>query len=110
MRKIDEQMVDAVLERCNWKSDNTEVQVSASGVVEVRLHGNLIARLTDGEWEYTLAGWNTSTTRSRLSALLRALLPGCCGVGTKKGQANIVYRDGTLVPISSREWFTAVTP
>lgn len=42
-----------------------------------------------GRWEVTLAGWNTVTTRSRLSAIVRhvsRLGPDGLGVSSRKGQ------------------------
>ena len=72
MRKIESQMVQAVLGSRDWRSGNTSVDVTDHGVV-VRLHGHVIAQM---DWEnHTLyitdAGWQTTTTKSRLNALLR---------------------------------------
>lgn len=72
MRKIDEAMVKAVNEKKNFISGNTEVRVSDGGNwVRVFLHGNLIYTSCEesGECLFTLAGWNTAVTRSRLHAL-----------------------------------------
>jgi len=75
MRKIKEAMCAAVKERRYWKSGNIEVNVRKDAYgfehVEVRLHGNLIWKWNEAEdmTEFTLAGWNTNTTRSRLNAL-----------------------------------------
>lgn len=70
MRKIEEAMCAAVKERRNWRCDNTEVLVTNNGnVINVYLHGNNIYSNTYGEKRFTLAGWNTMVTRSRLHAL-----------------------------------------
>jgi hypothetical protein len=76
MRKIEKQMIKAIRERKNWKSGNTNVNVTSDGkMVDVFLHGNLIATVTDcpliGEREVMLtsAGWRTNTTKSRLNAI-----------------------------------------
>ena len=75
MRQIEKQMLAAVKERRNWRSGNTEVTVRTDiygcNHIEVRLHDNLIFKQNDAEdsAEFTLAGWNTPTTRSRLRAL-----------------------------------------
>lgn len=75
MRKIEEAMSAAVKEHKYFKSSNTEVNVriDACGFkhIEVRLHGNMIWRWNEAEdmTEFTLAGWNTAVTRSRLHAL-----------------------------------------
>lgn len=72
MRKIEEAMCAAVKERRNWQSGNTRVQVKDGGNwVKVYLWDNLIYTECneDGAKRFTLAGWNTNTTRSRLNAL-----------------------------------------
>lgn len=63
-------MLAAVRGRYNWKNDNTAVVVHEGGDVDVILHGNRIysTSVCGGAW-FTLAGWNTPTTRSRLRAL-----------------------------------------
>jgi hypothetical protein len=79
MRHIEEQMLAAIRDRRNWHASNTAVQFEA-GVTTVMLHGNIIARIHGPrlaeQLEFTLAGWNTATTRSRLNAILGELSPG----------------------------------
>lgn len=98
MRKIEQQMLDAIDSGRNWHSGNTRVEqrpVIAGLEVEVTLHGHLIAKGyfrgedRPGRWEVTLAGWDTATTRSRLSAIVRhvsRLGPDGLGVSSRKGQ------------------------
>ena len=99
MRKIEEAMCAAVKERKYWKSGNTEVNVRIDTYgythVEVRLHGNMIWRYNEAEdmTEFTLAGWNTQTTRSRLNAL---------GVGVAT-RSYAPFVDG--MQIYSKEWY-----
>ena len=72
MRKIEKAMCAAVKERRNWQSGNTRVEVKDGGnLVKVYLWDNLIYTecLENGVKRFTLAGWNTNTTRSRLNAL-----------------------------------------
>lgn len=70
MRRIEEQMRKAVRNRKNWRASNTAVEVNDKGDVFVYLHGNLIMKQYNGAEPYfSLAGWNTVTTRSRLRAL-----------------------------------------
>ena len=93
MRKIEAQMVMAVKaaiegEHKEWRNGNTVVRnvhdADLGKVVVVELHGNVIAefdvslagvkecrglRITD-------AGWQTTTTKSRLNALLRCFYGG----------------------------------
>ena len=68
MRKLEKEMVSAVNGRYTWESGNTKVNVS-SGDVFVYLHDNLIFKIVRGVRSFTLCGWNTPTTRSRLNAL-----------------------------------------
>ena len=69
MRQIEKEMLRAVEKRANWHNANTETRI-VGGVLHVTLHGNCIARFFEnGEKYFTLAGWNTPTTRSRLNAL-----------------------------------------
>lgn len=119
MRKIERDMIAAIKSGKDWRCDNTSVThdpVVGGVEIEVRLHGNLIAkRYMDDmhaetyHWEYTLAGWNTPTTRSRISALMREFERSrCCGVGTKQGQAELRFMLEDSIPVSSSGWFTAM--
>ena len=103
MRKIEKQMVAAIKARKNFKSGNTEVTMTCNEylgtcIAMVYLHDNLIAKISFGpenvEAQFTLAGWNKNTTRSRLNAL---------GVGVSC--SNLVpYHNGKA--ISSTGWYT----
>lgn len=61
-------MLQAVTNKQNFKSSNTEVK-TINGAVFVALHGNLIFASINGKKYYSNAGWNTNTTASRLRAL-----------------------------------------
>jgi hypothetical protein len=96
MRQIESEMLYAVCNRKNMSKDNTQVQVREDGSIWVRLHGNLIAHRGDsGLWQFTLAGWNTPTTRSRLRAL---------GIDIRQ-RGGVPYYNGQ--PISIREVYCA---
>ena len=69
MRKIEENMLQAIAARKNWRSGNTAVEVETSGAVSVWLHGNCIAVIDDQSKKFKTAGWATVTTASRLRAL-----------------------------------------
>ncbi len=69
MRLIERQMNAAILNERDWHKDNTSV-VNIDGVSEVRLHGNLIARVGDTFLEIFDGGWQSNTTKSRLNAIL----------------------------------------
>lgn len=73
MRKIEQQMMVAIMNRKSWQSGNTSVSVRNDSSMSVFLHGNHIADVwalgfisvnTD-----TLRQWSTPTTKSRLRAL-----------------------------------------
>ena len=71
MRKIEQQMNDAVANNKNWQSANTSVHYNEeNGVSIVRLHGNKIAEIGDDYLQIFDGGWQTTTTKSRLNALI----------------------------------------
>jgi len=74
MRKIEQEMVDAINGRENWAKGNTQVRCDVLfRVAEVFLHGHHLATVAeDGEVVTniaTLSKWPTATTKSRLRAL-----------------------------------------
>lgn len=76
MRKIERLMNDAIKAGKDWKLANTEV-VACSNVVDVFLHGNLIARIGETWMQLFDCGYQTNTTKSRLNAILQEHgLPG----------------------------------
>lgn len=100
MRQIEKAMCAAVKARFNWHCSNTEVKVEGNSV-KVYLHGNLIYKENiAGVAAFTLAGWNSNTTRSRLKAL---------GVHVRsKNFAPQVYKNGEWIDIrsnDSNEWY-----
>ena len=76
MRKIEKQMNDAINQCKDWKKDNTEV-INYSNCSDVYLYGHLIARIGETWIELFDGGWQTSTTKSRLNAILSE--HGCPG-------------------------------
>ena len=76
MRKIESQMNQAITDKVNFKSANTEVQY-LDGISYVYLHGNKIAEVGDGFIRLYDGGWQSNTTKSRLNAILQVHgLPG----------------------------------
>lgn len=105
MRKIEQAMIDAINGNREFRSGFTAVSVSA-GDIAVTLHGNTIARRIAGRWRWTLAGWNTPLTRSRINALARGL-GWTMGVGTIAGVAQVVRftpMSAERTPISDTAW------
>jgi len=76
MRKIEREMIQAIIDGRNWKKANTEVEAHPSGNNEMRvfLHGNNIASYKDGTLYINHCGWKTNTTKSRLNALVKHVL------------------------------------
>jgi hypothetical protein len=92
MRKIENQMMDAIYNRINWQKDNTLVNAIDDVNSAVYLHGNHIADVNSRTGlvmvnNITLANWPTPTTKSRLRAL-------GANVTTKRGQT---FLDNILI-------------
>ena len=93
MRKIEEQMNNAIRHRRNWAGSNTTVTCyKKDGItteVNVLLHGHCIAWIdtATNDLNISSAGWETVTTKSRLNALLED------------------FRDGARVVQKNFDWF-----
>ena len=74
MRKIESNMNAAIKANKNWSNANTSV-ITADGVSEVRLHGNKIAEVGDDFVTIFDGGWQSTTTKSRLNAIIDEF---CC--------------------------------
>jgi hypothetical protein len=71
MRKIEQQMNDAITNNLNWQSANTAVTYDEqSGESKVYLHGNHIATVGEDFVQIFDGGWQSNTTKSRLNAIL----------------------------------------
>ena len=68
MRKIEKEMNAAIAAGKNWSKANTTVTMDGE-VAEVRLHGNLIAKIGEGFIQVFDGGWQSNTTKSRLNAI-----------------------------------------
>jgi len=110
MRKVEAQMINAVRACLNgseqqWRSGNTAVYVKHEGIrntfgyertVVVELHGNVIAEFDSAlcgardcrGLKLMDCGWRTSTTKSRLNALLGA------------------FREGSFIYQKQGQWFS----
>ena len=71
MRKIEQQMNNAISNNANWQSGNTSVHFNEEENLSiVRLHGNKIAEVGDTFIRLFDGGWQSNTTKSRLNAIL----------------------------------------
>jgi hypothetical protein len=92
MRKIEEQMIQAINNRKGWISSNTSVTPIDDVNSAVYLHGNHIADVNSKTGflmvnTSTLKQWSTPTTKSRLRALGANLV-------TRRG---VVYLDNVAI-------------
>ena len=73
MKVIERQMIQAIIERRNFKKANTEV-IKDNDFMYIYLHNNLIAKygINDkwGQLFISHCDWRTNTTKSRLNALI----------------------------------------
>jgi hypothetical protein len=95
MRKIESQMIAAIKAGKDFKLDNTEV-IACSNVVDVFLHGNLIARIGETWIQLFDGGWQTQTTKSRLNAILGSFGLPHEGIFQRKGEWFVNMNDMTI--------------
>ena len=79
MRKIEQQMNRAIVNRNNWSNSNTFVEYNEStNCSTVVLHRTAIAVYDHNTQALKLntGGWSTVTTKSRLNAILSELITG----------------------------------
>ena len=100
MRKIERLMNDAIKNGKDFKLANTEV-ISCSNVIDVFLHGNLIARIGETWIELFDGGHQTKTTKSRLNAILKKHGVGDESVFQKKGEWFFKSNDYGTIPFFS---------
>jgi len=87
MRKIEQQMCDAIAQNRSWKSGNTEVcYCDIYNTSRVYLHDNLIAIVSDNDVEIFDGGWQSVTTKSRLNAICDRFCVAGEGVCQRKGE------------------------
>ena len=80
MRKIEQQMNRALVNKNNWAGSNTTVRYNDStDCSSVYLHGHQIATLDHNNQALKLSscGYQTNTTKSRLNAILDEIDYGC---------------------------------
>ena len=94
MRKIEREMIQAIIDRRSFNKANTSVSLYTSSTqmgcgldtdsaseMRVYLHGHHIASYTDkGQLYINHQGWKTRTTKSRLNALIKHVLGGTSGI------------------------------
>ena len=79
MRKIEQQMNRAIVNKNDWSNSNTLVNYNSNtDCSSVYLHGNQIATVDHNTNALKLSscGWHSVTTKSRLNAILSELIAG----------------------------------
>ena len=108
MRKVEQQMNEAILYRKDFFKGNTSVEnyITETGAREavVKLHGNHIATVGD-TLQICDAGWQTVTTKSRLNALCNEFAEGCY-VFQKNFDWFLGDADGNVLPFPTEEFVT----
>ena len=108
MRKIEQQMNEAILNRKDFFKGNTSVEnyITETGAREavVKLHGNHIATVWD-TLQISDAGWQTVTTKSRLNALCNEFAEGCY-VFQRNFDWFLGDVDGNVLPFPTEEFVT----
>ena len=108
MRKIEQQMNEAILNRKDFFKGNTSVEnyITETGAREaiVKLHGNHIATVGD-TLQISDAGWQTVTTKSRLNALCNEF-EEVCYVFQKNFDWFLGDADGNVLPFPTEEFVT----
>lgn len=99
MRKIERQLINAInTPGKHLRSGNTQVRWSDDqAFVEVLLHGHIIASINFKTCALVISacGWETSTTKSRLNAILSDLVPGA-RIFAKSFEWFLTYNDKTV--------------
>ena len=96
MRKIEQQMNNAISNNLNWQSDNTAVTYDAdTDTSTVYLHGNKIAEVGDFGVRLWDGGYQSKTTKSRINAILSEHAIAGEGVFQKDYQWFICLFNGT---------------
>jgi len=96
MRKIEQQMNNAISNNLNWQCDNTAVTYdSETDTSTVYLHGNKIAEVGDFGVRLWDGGYQSKTTKSRINAILSEHAISGEGVFQKNYQWFIRLFNGT---------------
>jgi len=100
MRKIEQETIQAIRDRKEyWHKANMEVETNTDNegytVVSVMLHGHTIMEISDSIILISDCGYQTSTTKSRLNAILSELIPGQASVYQKNFEWFLVANGET---------------
>ena len=110
LRKIEQQMIDAIKDNKSFVKDNTEVMYSPMMCTSsVYLHGNLIATIGSNYVSVFDGGYQSNTTKSRLNAIINGLCDGVNqGVYQHKFEWYIHDADNDTIPFDNGYTFERV--
>ena len=107
MRKIERQMLQAIVdERSHWSKDNTRVE-STDGISSVYLHGHKIAEYEhrlNGQLHINNCGYETVTTKSRLNVLIKFHCDGTRNGIFQKNWNWYLMKDGHVNDFLHGQW------
>lgn len=105
MKKIDVWTVEALSNGAGvYSCDNTVVRIAPDGARIVELFGNKILHINAGGVVFfTLAGYNTVTTRARLNAVLHYYFN--IGITSRGGVAILWGRTFADVKLEAGAWY-----
>lgn len=106
-RKIERELVAAVLNGSNYRNANTRVE-HANDRAYVYLHGLNIAQVFDDYLLINNCGYQTAVTKSRLNALLRGLTKDT-GIYQKAYVWHLAGPEGDT-EINPKEWYKVSSP
>jgi len=97
MRKIEQQMNRAIVNKNDWSNSNTFVDYNSNtNCSTVVLHRTAIATYDHNTQALKLntGGWHSNTTKSRLNAILQGII-GCASVYQKQFNWFLSYNNST---------------
>lgn len=108
MRRIEQAMCLAVRQGKNWTQDNTAVR-QIGKEAQVLLFDNLIAVFSDkANPKWTLAGWDTKTTRNRINALAQDFT-WPYALAEVHGRPYLIRKNGERQELNPHAWYDALT-
>ena len=108
MRKIEREMIQAIIDQRSWSKANTRVEYDKdSGLSQVFLHGHNIAEYGHKDMGLNVnnCGYETNTTKSRLNSLINFVF-GCLKYGIFQKNWNwFVTNNGTTEGFPLGVWY-----
>ena len=111
MRKIEREMIQAIIDQRNWSKANTRVEYDKdSDLSQVFLHGHNIAEYGHADMGLNVnnCGYETNTTKSRLNALINFVFGGIASNYSifQKDFNWYVIDQGEILDFPTGYWFS----